>query len=240
MVRISDLTLIKLLMENARTSYVEIAKKLGVSEAAVRKRIKRLEDLGVIKKYTVEVDPKRLGYEVLAIIGLDAEPEHLLKVMEELRNKEETVRLYLTSGDHMLVAECWFKSSQELSSFIKDLESREGVRRVCPAIVLESVKRPNVLENDQKSMLSFKDSILKTIEEYNKYRSPEAKAKLVKISDKELVLDFEGSFCRTCGVFDYFEDFIYELQKLIDVKMKVESFKEHGYERFRVKYVIEE
>jgi len=140
MVRISDFTLVKLLMENARTPYVEIAEKLGVSEAAVRKRIKRLEGFGVIKGYTIDVDPKKLGYEVSAIIGLDMGPEYLLKVMEELKNKEEVMKLYLTSGDHMLVVECWFKSSQELSSFVKSLESREGVRRVCPAIVLERVK----------------------------------------------------------------------------------------------------
>jgi hypothetical protein len=74
-------------------------------------------------------------------------------------------------------------------------------------------------------MLSFKDYVLKAIEEYNKYRSPEAK--LVKISEKELVLDFEGSFCRTCGVSDYLEDFIYELQKLVEVKIRIASFKEH-------------
>jgi Lrp/AsnC family transcriptional regulator for asnA, asnC and gidA len=140
MVRISNHNLIRLLMENARASYVEIAEKLGVSEAAVRKRIKRLEDLGVIRRYTIDLDPRRLGYEALAIIGLDVEPEHLLKVMEELKSKEEVVRLYLTSGDHMLIVECWFENSQEFSSFIKGLESREGIRRVCPAIVLERLK----------------------------------------------------------------------------------------------------
>lgn len=140
MVRISNHALIRLLMENSRLPYVEIAKKLGISEAAVRKRIRRLEELGVIRRYTIEVDPERLGYEILAIIGLDAGPEYLLKIMEELRGREEVVRLYLTSGDHMLIAECWFKGSEELSSFIKALESREGVKRVCPAIVLERLK----------------------------------------------------------------------------------------------------
>jgi Lrp/AsnC family transcriptional regulator for asnA, asnC and gidA len=140
MARISNHDIVRLLMENARVSYVEIAEKLGVSEAAVRKRIKRLEDLGVIRRYTIDVDPKRLGYEVLAIVGLDVEPEHLLKVMEELRSREEAVRLYLTSGDHMLIVECWFRGSQELSSFVKNLESREGIRMVCPAIVLERLK----------------------------------------------------------------------------------------------------
>lgn len=127
-------------MENARASYVEIAEKLGVSEAAVRKRIRRLENLGAIRRYTIDLDPRRLGYEVLAIIGLDVEPEHLLKVMEELKGREEVVRLYLTSGDHMLIVECWFENSQEFSSFIKGLESREGIKRVCPAIVLERLK----------------------------------------------------------------------------------------------------
>ncbi|MEM4882830.1 MAG: Lrp/AsnC family transcriptional regulator, partial [Nitrososphaerota archaeon] len=109
-------------------------------EAAVRKRVKRLENLGIISRYTIEVDPRKLGYEVVAIIGLDVDSEHLLSVMDELKKREEAVRLYLTSGDHMLVAECWFKSSQELSSFIRRLESREGVKRVCPAIVLERLK----------------------------------------------------------------------------------------------------
>ena len=88
-------------------------------------------------------------------------------------------------------------------------------------------------------MLSFKDFVLKAIEEYNKYRSPEAKARLVKISRKEIVLDIEGSFCKTCGVYDYFEDFIYELQKLIDLKIKIASYKEHGPETIRVKYTAE-
>ncbi len=140
MVRISDYDLVKLLMENARRSYVEIARILSVSEAAVRKRVKRLEDLGIIKGYTIEVDLKKLGYELVAIIGLDVDPEHLLRVMEGLRRCEEVMKLYLTSGDHMLIAECWLKSSQELSNFVKSLESREGVRRVCPAIVLEKLK----------------------------------------------------------------------------------------------------
>lgn len=88
-------------------------------------------------------------------------------------------------------------------------------------------------------MLGLKEVVLKAIEEYNKFRSPEAKAKLVKISEKEIVLDFEGTFCRTCGVYDYFEDFIYELKKIADVNLKIESFVEHKPEIFRVKYIVD-
>ncbi|KON32880.1 hypothetical protein AC477_02330, partial [miscellaneous Crenarchaeota group-1 archaeon SG8-32-1] len=56
------------------------------------------------------------------------------------------------------------------------------------------------------------DSILKAVEEYNKYRSPEATAKLIEIQKHEFVVEFEGPFCSSCGVQDYIEDFIYELE----------------------------
>jgi hypothetical protein len=87
-------------------------------------------------------------------------------------------------------------------------------------------------------MKFFKDAVLKAINEYNKYRSPEARVKLIKISGKELVLEFEGTFCKSCGVYDYFEDFIYELQKFANVNIRIVSFKEYKPETIRVKYVL--
>lgn len=87
-------------------------------------------------------------------------------------------------------------------------------------------------------MESLKGAVFKAINEYNKYRSPEAKAKLVKINKKALVLDFEGTFCKTCGVYDYLEDFIYELRKFADVNMRIVSFREYKPETIRVKYAL--
>lgn len=87
-------------------------------------------------------------------------------------------------------------------------------------------------------METLKGAVVEAINEYNKYRSPEAKAKLVKISEKELILDFEGTFCKTCGVYDYLEDFIYELQKFADVNMRIVSFKESKPETIRAKYAL--
>jgi len=78
---------LRLLMEDSRTSYVELARILGVTEAAVRKRVKRLEERGVIRRYTVEVAPRKLGYDVVAIIGLDAAPDHYIRILEYLRGR---------------------------------------------------------------------------------------------------------------------------------------------------------
>ena len=140
MVRISNLELVKLLMENSRRSYVELARLLGVTEAAIRKRVRRLEEEGVIRGYTIDVDPKRLGYEIICFLGLDIAPESYMRMLEILRGRDEVVKLYSTSGDHNILAECWFRSLDELNKFVKELESLPGLIRACPAIVLQRLK----------------------------------------------------------------------------------------------------
>ena len=53
---------------------------------------------------------------------------------------------------------------------------------------------------------NLNELVLKAIEVYNRYRSPEATAKLVRIEKDNFVIEFEGAFCLGCGVRDYFED----------------------------------
>ena len=140
MVRISNIKLLRILRENSRISYLEIARILGVSETAVRKRVKRLLEEGVIRRFTIEIDPKKVGYQVVAMIGLDTKPEALISVLETLKELENVQSLYSSSGDHMIMMECWFKDYNELSRFIKSLEEIEGITRICPAIILEKIK----------------------------------------------------------------------------------------------------
>ncbi|MCD6403186.1 MAG: Lrp/AsnC family transcriptional regulator [Candidatus Aenigmarchaeota archaeon] len=140
MVRISNLELIECLEKNARESFTNLAKKFGVSETAIRKRIRKLESLGVIKRYTVEVDAKKLGFEIDSLIGVDTTPEDYLNVIKRLKQMEEVKKLYSSTGDHMLLAECWFKNSEELATFVEKIKNIEGVTKVCPAIVLERLK----------------------------------------------------------------------------------------------------
>ncbi|MBD3155218.1 MAG: winged helix-turn-helix transcriptional regulator [Candidatus Aenigmarchaeota archaeon] len=140
MVRISNLKILNILQDNSRTPFIEIAKRLGVTDTAIRKRINKMEKLGIIRKYTVEVDPKKIGYPVDALIGIDTEPEYYISMIERLKDMKIIRKLFSSSGDHMIMMECWFKASQELRDFVKKLESIQGVTRVCPAIILERIK----------------------------------------------------------------------------------------------------
>jgi len=140
MVRISNIELVRMLLANGRAPYVEMSQKLNVSETAVRKKVHRLEELGIIRGYAADVDPRRLGFGVKALIGVDAKPESYLATMERMKAMNEVMTLHASSGDHMLLAECWFKDSSELSKFDKKLNALPGVTKVCPAIITERVK----------------------------------------------------------------------------------------------------
>ncbi len=142
MVRISekDLTIIRILEQDARTPYTKIARELGVTEAAVRKRVRKLERAGIIRGYRAVIDPKKLGYNVVAQIGFDVDPEHYVDVLSRVRAFPEVRRMFSTTGDHMVMIECWFRNSNELVAFVRRLEGLEGVSRVCPAIIVEEIK----------------------------------------------------------------------------------------------------
>jgi hypothetical protein len=81
------------------------------------------------------------------------------------------------------------------------------------------------------------DVILRAIEVYNRYRSPEATAKLIGIKTDGFIIEFKGPFCQSCGVNHYFEDFIHELEDISgDVCVEVKATEPSGPQSFRVRY----
>jgi hypothetical protein len=71
--------------------------------------------------------------------------------------------------------------------------------------------------------------VKEAIRVFNKYRSPEAKTKLIKFDKKKIVVDFTGTFCRTCGFYDYFDDLkIFLEEKGIKSKVSKVEEKENG------------
>ncbi len=135
-----DVAILRILMDNARTPLTEIAKVVGVTDVAVKKRIQKLERDGVIKKYTIVVEPKKIGYNGVALVGVDTEPDKVLSVAHELSKRDYVASVFITTGDHMIMAEVWAKTGSELMRIIEEIGRMEGVKKVCPAIVLERIK----------------------------------------------------------------------------------------------------
>ncbi len=136
-----DLKIIEILQQNARTPYTDIAKILGVTETTVRKRISEMEKKGIIKKYTVEVDPQKLGYRTVTILGMDVEPKHLLEAAKKLAEIPETKWVATSTGDHMIMSEIWARNGEHLLQILTNKVGKiKGIKDLCPAIIMERVK----------------------------------------------------------------------------------------------------
>lgn len=136
-----DRKILEILRKNARTPYTQIAKKIELSEGAVRKRVDALEKKGIIKKYVAIINPKKIGYDSITILGLDVEPTTLLHVADEVAKIKEAKNVYISTGDHMIMAEIWARNGKELSEILANKIGKiEGIKRICPAIILEKVK----------------------------------------------------------------------------------------------------
>ena len=85
------------------------------------------------------------------------------------------------------------------------------------------------------------DILLRTIEVYNRYRSPEATAKLVGMKKDGFIIEFKGAFCQSCGLNEYFEDFIHELEDISKAfRVEVRRTEPAGPQSFRVKYSVKD
>ncbi|RIB35428.1 MAG: hypothetical protein BXU00_01525 [Candidatus Nanoclepta minutus] len=134
-----DERILNLLRDNSRSSYTEIGKMLNLSEGAIRKRVRKMIEEGVIKKFTVVIDYKKVG-KVESLTGINVSPEGLLKVIEEIKKIDKIDKIYITSGDHTLIVDIVANSFEELDEIHKKIESIDGVINVYPAPILEIIR----------------------------------------------------------------------------------------------------
>ncbi|MBS7638576.1 Lrp/AsnC family transcriptional regulator [Candidatus Bathyarchaeota archaeon] len=141
MVDQTDLKILSLLEADSSTPFTEIARMLGLSESTVRKRVASMKEEGVIRKFTIILEPSRVGYNTVAIVGIDVEPSKLLEAAQRLAEIPETRYVATSTGDHMIMTEIWARDGRELSRIISEkIGGIDGIRRICPSIVLERFK----------------------------------------------------------------------------------------------------
>lgn len=139
MVRITDMQIIDLLEKDARTPASHIAEELGVTETAIRKRMSRLQEKGIITQYTIRLSPRKSDY-LIVFVGVDTKAESYMKISNELKEKDYVKRMYATSGDHHLQLECWFENNEEFNETLSKLSEHPGITKVCPGVVQEQLK----------------------------------------------------------------------------------------------------
>ena len=119
-----DQALIGLLTHNARLSTAELARSVGLSAPSVAERLRRLEEDGVVKGYTVELDPKALGYTLTAIVRIRPLPGQLHTVERLLVESPEVVECDKVTGEDCFVARYLLRSIEELDPILERIAQR--------------------------------------------------------------------------------------------------------------------
>jgi len=132
------LSIIEKLTEEARTSFREIARELGVSPDTVINRYEALQETGVIRGSTVVINPKKIGYQAMAVFMIDASPTHIMatettptessQILEKLIEMRNIIIATKTVGDHDLLAIGVARDFDHLTNIGADIAKIPGVK----------------------------------------------------------------------------------------------------------------
>ncbi len=108
-----DMKILSLLQKNARLSYREIAKELGVAVGTVYNRIKRLEESGIIKGYAPPIiDYEKLGFGLTALIGVKARGKKIIEIERKIAESGRAMMVYDITGEFDIFVIAKFKDRQ--------------------------------------------------------------------------------------------------------------------------------
>lgn len=136
-----DRQILEALHDNARMSYTELGKQIGLSRVAVQNRIQALQEAGVIERFTVVINPAKVGIQVSAFFNVDIEPAFLNEVAEKLAKESSVTSLYHMTGPSTLHMHGIFRNNQELEKFLLEkLYTMPGIVKVDCQMLLKRYK----------------------------------------------------------------------------------------------------
>ena len=138
-----DETSVKVLREylrDARQSFREVARRIGNSSGTVASRVKELEASGVIKKYTVQLDYEKMGYELTAVTEIIVSGGMMMEVGQRIAAFPEIISVYNVTGDSDIMVVAKFRTRQKLSDFTKNITKMPNVVRTETHVVLNTIK----------------------------------------------------------------------------------------------------
>jgi len=138
----ADLRIVDMLQRNARTTQIELAKAVGLSQPAVADRIRKLEERGVITGYAARVDAAVLGVDVTAFIGVGIEhPKFFDGFTKKVRGLDEVLECHRVAGEDSYLLKVKTQNTRTLDRLLVEvLRAIPGVTRTHTTIALASIK----------------------------------------------------------------------------------------------------
>lgn len=133
-----DLQILELLIKDCRTPYLEIARICHVSGGTIHVRMKKMEELGIIKGTRILLNLPKLGYDVCCFVGIYVDKTSSFDIVfEELSKIKEVVELHLTTGTYTIFAKVVCKNISDLQDILLNkINSITGIQRTDTIISL--------------------------------------------------------------------------------------------------------
>lgn len=125
-----DKKILRMIAEDARVPFLEVARACNVSGAAIHQRIQKLTNLGVLQGSQFLFSPEKIGYETCAYIGLNLKhPESFDTVVKALKEIPEVVECHYTTGDYDMFIKIYAHNNHDLLNIIHDKLQPLGLSR---------------------------------------------------------------------------------------------------------------
>lgn len=136
-----DIRILDILKENSRAKASAIAEKISLSVSAVTERIKKLEQSGIIEKYTLLVDQKKIGNDISAVMEVGIEhPRYMEPFIEFVNSIPNIISCYCVTGDYDFILKILIDSSESLEQLYRMVKGFEGVSATKTYIILKNIK----------------------------------------------------------------------------------------------------
>ncbi len=148
-----DAKILRTLMEDGRTPFSHIAKELGVSDVAVKKRVEKLFQRGVIKRIKAEVNLEAIGYKYIFFVEIKPDPAEVNRLARKLLEQSEVVEVHIVVGEYPILAKVLATDVQDIKRFLDKLGKMEGVLEFKTAISLShEEKNPEITKLFQRRL----------------------------------------------------------------------------------------
>jgi len=145
----TDRRILELLQADGRLSNAEIARRVGLSPPASHARIKRMEETGIIQRYTTLLDRERLGYDMVCFIDVSLQlhqAEAVERFKRLVQEMPEVLECHHITGQYDYLLKAVFRNRVELQRFVVDtLTPIPGMARINTSIVLTEIKAAGAL-----------------------------------------------------------------------------------------------
>lgn len=157
-----DLKILSILQNNGRCHLAEIAKEVDLSSPAVMERVKKLETSGIIKGYQAVLDPKKVGKDVAAFVGVSvAHQKYIDGFAAFMMNQRDVLECHHVTGEESFILKVKTTNTESLEKILGEIRSLEGVTGTVTKVVLSSVKESQRLEFDNGAPKNARKKVAK-------------------------------------------------------------------------------